>query len=104
MQLLWAGLTTLFGAFIALLGRKSLVAIATIAAFVAITAAFIASMQALLVALGSLFVIPSWVVYSLGIFVPSNTLPCVAAIFSARSVKFAYRLAMAKLQAINAAT
>lgn len=103
MQLIFVLIGNLFGALIGLVGRKGLISAATLTAFVAVTAAFIVCMKQFILLVIALTLMPPWLVAFIGMFVPSNLVGCASAILSARSCKFAYRLAMRKINAINSA-
>jgi hypothetical protein len=101
ITLLATGIPAIIAGVISFIARKLGTATATIAAFVLLTAALVASINAIVTTLMALAVVPSWISYSLGLFVPADFGAVLSAIVSARICRVAYDLSMLKVKAIN---
>lgn len=86
------------------LTRKIVVVGITIAAFLLLTSVFLAVIKAIVLSVLALAILPSWVVSSVGLFLPFNFAFVLSMIISAQSVRWAYDKAMDKIQMINTAT
>lgn len=98
-----AGIPALLAAFLAFVGRKTSVAVVTIASFILMTAVFIACINILVGNLASLLAVPAWLSVALGMFIPTNFGAVLSAIISSYICRAAYDLAMLKIKAINQA-
>jgi len=101
---IWTLIVGIVAGFISLVGRKGIVSAAALTAFVVTTAALIVCMNAFITEALYLIAIPSWLLTGLGMFIPSNFIGCVSAIFGAKSCRFAYDLAIKKINTIATAT
>lgn len=92
-----------FTAFVAFVGRKVLIATASIAAALALTIAFVLFLNNLLTSVIGSLVLPPWIDVMMW-FVPGNFNLCISVIISANIARAAYDLGMEKIRLVNAAT
>lgn len=92
MPLLAGLISSLFGAFFAVLAKRLTIGVAAAAAFIAVSAAAFAAAKLALFALfaGLSLVVPPQVVIALASFMPRNATLCVGVILLAQSIMVAY--------------
>ncbi len=92
-----SAITSMFGYFMLMFGRKFSVTTASILAFIATTIAFIVCLKSILAAVIAALVIPSWLLYVIGLFIPSNAISMLSSILSARICRSAYEIIKFKI-------
>ncbi len=92
---------SLFAYFLAIFGRKYAVATATVLAFIATTLTFIVCLKQILAVVIGTLIMPSWLVYFIGLFVPSNAISVFSAILSGRICAAAYEIMKFKIDLIS---
>ena len=103
MNFLITGFVTLIGAIITFFGRKFTVITASIAAFVVLTSALVVAIQSLMTSILAVTFMPVWIAYGIGLFLPANFSLVLGAIISAKAVRAAYDIAIAKVHLVNSA-
>lgn len=96
------GFATFISSFLALVGRKALVAASAITLTVALTVGFVFSIGQIVIVLKNLIDFPPFIL-SLGWFIPTNFTVLISSILSARICRAAYDLAMTKLRLVTSA-
>lgn len=90
----------LFAYFLAIFGRKYAVATAAVLAFIATTITFIICLKSILAAVIASLVMPAWLVYAIGLFVPSNAISVFSSILSGRICAAAYEIMKYKIDLV----
>jgi hypothetical protein len=90
-------LAAIFTALIAFFGRKVTVLLVIIPAFLLLTAGLMVSIKAGISSLLALAIIPPWISFSLGLFMPSNFSLILATVLGVQAAKWAYDIAVSKL-------
>lgn len=101
---MYSAVTTTLAALVAWLGRKFGVATTAVLSAVLLTAAFVACINSILQNVLAAMVIPSWIVGSLGMFLPASFSVTLAAIMSSYICRAAYDMAIIKIKMINSAS
>lgn len=83
--------------------RKIAVATATVAAFVLLTASFLVVIKQIVLAVMTLAVMPAWITYSIGLFIPANFSVVLSNILAAQACRWAFDKAREKIALINSA-
>lgn len=81
------------------LAKKTVFALAAVAAALSLTAAFVFVIKGLLA--GMSLVLPDWAVVGAAMFLPSNTALCISALISARVARWIYDYHMETLRLVS---
>lgn len=84
--------------------KKVRVISTTIAGFILITAALVLCVKKAVAVVMALAVIPTWLVAGVGMLLPYNFALVLSSIMGARSCRWAYDVAVAKLKMVNSGT
>lgn len=99
-----AFMAPLFAWIVTIFSRKYAVIILSFATFALVTTAFIVSIQYFLTTLLNSAVMPEWIAYGVGIFLPYNFVTVISLILGAYVSRWSYDLAIKKIEIINTAT
>jgi hypothetical protein len=86
------------------MSRKFAVGTASVLAYVGATLAFVICLKSILLAIVTLISIPSWLIYAIGLFIPSNAIGVISQILAANICRQAYLITVAKIQMMNHAS